>query len=80
MTPAEIRKAAKVLRREARLLKDSHTDGKRWLCIADEDFYAKDEYDDMLDLARKLEAHAKAIAGAERGRTLDQQHTGNSVE
>jgi hypothetical protein len=64
MTPQSIRRAAKVLRREAKSLKESNAIGSRqWVYRGpDEQRYVerdKRDHDEMIDLARQLEAMAK---------------------
>ena len=65
MTPSDMRRAAKVLRREARSLKETNAIGRR-LWVWHEDLgdkaiveAAKADYDVMMDLARKLTQHAR---------------------
>lgn len=61
MTPRDLRRAAAILRREARAIKESHSVLDDWDECASG--YISDEqrdHDEMLDLAAKLETCAKS--------------------
>jgi hypothetical protein len=57
MTPQSIRRAAKVLRKHARSLRDSFYDGG-WQCL-DTFPEVPADHDEMIDLARQLERLAR---------------------
>jgi hypothetical protein len=59
MSPVEMRRAAKILRNDAHAIRDSSTYDGRWLSATDDEQYAKDEHDELMDLARKLGRLAK---------------------
>jgi hypothetical protein len=64
MTKAELRRAARILRREAATIRKACTIGGRWANDPQLDGTAKSDHDEMLGLARKLEAHARTVTAS----------------
>lgn len=63
MTKKEMRRAAKVLRREARILRTSNIDNRgNWACSVG----TIAEHAEMIELAHELEQHAKTIGATMR--------------
>ena len=58
MTPAELRRAASCLEREADALWQCHSLHGHWVLHDDADIAAKADHDEMADLARKLREEA----------------------